>query len=164
MLASFVRSHCSLHSLAPQHSTLLACSIHGLACAHSLLGQLKFMNMCSRCKRVQWEQTCFLSSLETRPSWHATKDNQEIRRSFTILKEYTGYWKMLQTLRMQQTKKCSKYSNFSKCSKCTKNKTKCKTSTHNQSLSKTNSNSHSFSQLLILCQTKCKPLVHKRGT
>ena len=35
--------------------------------AHSLVGQLKFLNMCSRYKRVSQEQTRFSSSLETRP-------------------------------------------------------------------------------------------------
>ena len=35
--------------------------------AHSLVGQLKFLNMCSRCKRVSKEQTRFWRSLETRP-------------------------------------------------------------------------------------------------
>ena len=35
--------------------------------AHSLVGQLKFLNMCSRCYRVLWVQTRFSSSLETRP-------------------------------------------------------------------------------------------------
>ena len=35
--------------------------------AHSLVGQLKFLNMCSRCYRVSQEQTRFWRSLETRP-------------------------------------------------------------------------------------------------
>ena len=47
---------------------LLARSIHGLAhLAHSLVGQLKFLSMCSCCKRFSQEQTRFWSSLETRP-------------------------------------------------------------------------------------------------
>ena len=37
--------------------------------AHSLVGQLKFLNMCSRCYRVSRVQTCYLSSLETRPEY-----------------------------------------------------------------------------------------------
>jgi len=39
---------------------------------HSLVGQLKFLNMCSHCYRVSREQTRFWRSLETRPysnSW-----------------------------------------------------------------------------------------------
>ena len=38
--------------------------------AHSLMGEL---NMCSRCKRVQWAQTRFWSSLETRPTCNNVK-------------------------------------------------------------------------------------------
>ena len=68
----FVHSHRSLRSLTPQRSTSLRL-LRSLApftgsltySAHSLVGQLKFMNMCSCRKRVQWEQTQFLSSLET---------------------------------------------------------------------------------------------------
>ena len=53
---------------------LLACLLRSLApftgslthFAHSLMGQLKFLNMCSRCKCVLQEQTRFWSSLETR--------------------------------------------------------------------------------------------------
>ena len=94
-LATFVRSHHSLHSLhspALQRSALLcslcytrfacplcfarfACLLCLLALfmgsltdfAHSLVGQLKILNTCLHCKRVQREQTRFLSSLETRP-------------------------------------------------------------------------------------------------
>ena len=68
-LATFVRSHRSLCLLAPQLAALtsLARSIHRLA--HSLrslpCGTVKFVNMCSRCKCVQWEQTRFGRSLET---------------------------------------------------------------------------------------------------
>ena len=73
-LATFVRSHCSLHSLAPQRCASLR-SLRSLfpftgsftQFAHSLEGQLEFMNMCSRCKCVQQEETRFWSSLETRP-------------------------------------------------------------------------------------------------
>ena len=40
----------------------------------SLVGQLKFLNVCSRCKRVQREETRFSSTLETRPpSWSLAK-------------------------------------------------------------------------------------------
>ena len=47
----------------------LANSVHRLThFAHSLVGRLKFLNMCSRCKRVQREETRFWSSLETRPN------------------------------------------------------------------------------------------------
>jgi len=35
--------------------------------AHSLVGQYKFKNMCSRWKRVSWEQSRFLLSVETHP-------------------------------------------------------------------------------------------------
>ena len=40
---------------------------HSAHFAHSLVGQLKFLNMCSRCYRVPREQTRFGRSLETRP-------------------------------------------------------------------------------------------------
>ena len=70
-LRSFAHTAHSLCS-TPLHSTSLRslCSLApfmGLLThfAHSLVGQLKFMNMCSCRKRVQWEQTQFLSSLET---------------------------------------------------------------------------------------------------
>ena len=73
-LATFVRSHRSLRSLAPQRSASLR-SLRSLApftgslthFAHSLVGQLKFLNMCSRCYRVSREQTRFWRSLETSP-------------------------------------------------------------------------------------------------
>ena len=73
-LATFVRSHRSLRSLAPQRSASLR-SLRSLApftgslthFAHSLVGQLKFLDMCSRCYRVPREKTRFSSSLETRP-------------------------------------------------------------------------------------------------
>ena len=73
-LATIVRSHCSIHSLTPQ----LSASLHSLTLftgslahlAHSLVGKWKFLNMCSCCKRVQWYQTRFSSSLETRPDCH----------------------------------------------------------------------------------------------
>ena len=73
-LATFVRSHRSLRSLAPQRSASLR-SLRLLApftgslthFAHSLVGRLKFLNMCSRCDRVSQKQTRFWRSLETRP-------------------------------------------------------------------------------------------------
>ena len=74
-LATFVRLHRSLRSLAPQRFASL-CSLRSLApftgslthFAHSLVGPLKFLIMCSRCDRVSQEQTRFWSSLETRPT------------------------------------------------------------------------------------------------
>ena len=48
-----------LHLLAPFTGSLTHF-------AHSLVGQLKFVNMCSRWKRVSWEQSRFLSSVEKR--------------------------------------------------------------------------------------------------
>ena len=76
-LAKFVRSHCSHRSLTPQCSTVLRslCSLAPFTgslthFAHSLVGQLKFLNMCSHCYRVSREQTRFWRSLETRPKCH----------------------------------------------------------------------------------------------
>ena len=57
-LATFVRLHRSLRSLALQRSVHFA---------HSLVGQLKFLNMCSHCVHISWEETRFWRSLETRP-------------------------------------------------------------------------------------------------
>ena len=57
---SFARIAHSAHSLAPFTGSLT----HS---AHSLVGRLKFMNLCSRWNRVSREQTRFLSSLETHP-------------------------------------------------------------------------------------------------
>ena len=84
-LATFVRSHRSLRSLAPQRSASLR-SLRSLApftgslthFAHSLVGQLKFLNMCSRCDRVSQVQTRFSSSLETRPMfcWLSSKQKK----------------------------------------------------------------------------------------
>ena len=69
---------CTIHSLtrsAMLHfaplATLasLAHCVHGLAHSFCSLtrGTVKFMNMCSCCKRVKWEQTRFSSLLETSP-------------------------------------------------------------------------------------------------
>ena len=57
--SAFQRS-ASLRSLAPFTGSLTHF-------AHSLVGQLKFLNMCSCFKRVSQEQTRFSSSLETYP-------------------------------------------------------------------------------------------------
>ena len=75
-LAMFVRSHRSLRSLAPQRYATLCYARFACLLApfmgslthfgHSLVGQLKFVNMCSRWKRVSWEQSRFLSSVEKR--------------------------------------------------------------------------------------------------
>ena len=51
-------------ALLVSHVDVLAMSTHSF---HSLAGKLKFMNMCSRCKRVPQEQTRVSSLLETRP-------------------------------------------------------------------------------------------------
>ena len=67
-LATFICLHCSLalqrsaslRSLAPFTGSLTHF-------AHSLVGQLKFLNVCSGCKCVSKEQSVFTSSLETRP-------------------------------------------------------------------------------------------------
>ena len=72
-LRSFARTAHSAHSL---RSALLRyiCfvrSLHARACSLTLLtflvGQLKFLNMCSHCYRVSREQTRFWRSLKTRP-------------------------------------------------------------------------------------------------
>ena len=77
MVARYVRSLAPLTPLTRSAAlcfailVLLAHSVHGLAHSHGLphclMGQLKFLNMCSRYKRVSQEQTRFSSSLETRP-------------------------------------------------------------------------------------------------
>merc|ERR1712074_411491 len=79
-LVTFVRSHRSLRSLAPQRSASLCllCSLTPFTgslthFAHSLVGRLKFLNMCSCCYRVSREQTRFWRSLETRPKSETTK-------------------------------------------------------------------------------------------
>ena len=63
-VATFVRSHRSLRSLAPQRSALLhsLCSLAPFTgslthFAPSLVGWLKFMLLCSHCNRVTREQT-----------------------------------------------------------------------------------------------------------
>ena len=69
-LATFVRSHRSLRSLALQRFASLRSLTPFTGSlthfAHSLVGQLKFLNMCSHCYRVSREQTRFWSTLETR--------------------------------------------------------------------------------------------------
>ena len=72
-LATFVRSHhsLSLHCPAPLHLfTPFTGSLTHFA--HSLVRWLKFINMCSHCNRVQWEQTRISSSLETRPDYNVS--------------------------------------------------------------------------------------------
>ena len=66
-LATLVCSHHSLRSLAPQLCSLALFTGSLTHFAHSFMGQLKFMNMCSRCNRVSREEMRFSSSLETRP-------------------------------------------------------------------------------------------------
>ena len=61
-VATFVRLHRSLRSLAP-----LALLAHF---THSLVGQLKLMNLCSRWNRDQREESRSPLSLETRPYLH----------------------------------------------------------------------------------------------
>ena len=71
LLTPLIRS--AVHRFATL-ACLLACLLRSLApftgslthFAHSLMGQLKFLNMCSHCKRVSQEQTHFWSSLEIR--------------------------------------------------------------------------------------------------
>ena len=63
-LAMFLRSHSSLSSLSPQHSTMLR-SLHSMMFAHftgslvssthSLMGRSNFTNMCTCCKCNQRE-------------------------------------------------------------------------------------------------------------
>ena len=79
LLATFVRSHRSLHSLAPQRYAPFTGSLTHFA--HSLVGQLKIVNMCSRCYRVSWVQTRCLSSLETRPKCHCQRHSWFVIRS-----------------------------------------------------------------------------------
>ena len=71
-LATFVRSHRSLRSLTTQRSASLRSLTPFTGSlthfAHSLVGQLKFLNVCSRCYRVSREQARFWRSLETRPN------------------------------------------------------------------------------------------------
>ena len=73
-IITFVRSLHSLCSLAMQcfARLRLLCSLAPFKdslthSAHSLMGWLKFMIMCSHWKRISWESTHLLSSLETRP-------------------------------------------------------------------------------------------------
>ena len=47
---------------------------------HSLVRQLKFMNICSRCKRVQQEETHVWRSLETRPQCFTSRHSQPVSR------------------------------------------------------------------------------------
>ena len=67
-LRSFAHSAHSLRSAPQCYAPCTGSLIHF---AHSLVGQLKFLNMCSHCYCVPREQTRFSSSLETRPYHHA---------------------------------------------------------------------------------------------
>ena len=69
----FTRTAHSAHSLCSA-SLWYARLLRSRACSLCSLphGMVKFLNMYSSCKRVQWEQTRFASSLETRPN-HETK-------------------------------------------------------------------------------------------
>ena len=74
LVARYVRSLAPLtpltHSVALHFAplALLARSIHGLThFAHSLVGQLKFMKVCSHCDHDQREGLRSALSLETRP-------------------------------------------------------------------------------------------------
>ena len=75
-LATFIRSHRSLRSLALQRSVSLrwfrSLALFTGSLTHfalSLVGRLKFLNMCSHCYRVSKKETRFWRSLETRPKW-----------------------------------------------------------------------------------------------
>ena len=61
-------------------------SVHKLA--HSLRslahGTVKFINMCSHCKYVQWEQTRFLLSVETRPESSPQRPTTSLKVKSTI--------------------------------------------------------------------------------
>merc|ERR1712074_314695 len=98
-LATFVRSHRSLRSLAPQRSASLR-TLRSLApftgslthFAHSLEGQLKFLNMCSYCYRVSRKQTRFWHLLETRPlSSVFLGDGKSQLGAFTDFTSFTSF-------------------------------------------------------------------------
>ena len=80
-LATFVRSHhsLSLHCPAPLHLfTPFTGSLTHFA--HSLVGQLKILNMRSRCYGVSREGTRFWRSLETRPHCGTAEREEEPMR------------------------------------------------------------------------------------
>ena len=98
-LATFICSHPSLRPLALQRSTLL-CSLRSLALfkgslihfIHSLVGQLKFLNICSHCYRVSREQTRFWRSLETRPeSGSVSTDHENLDCSVKLVFSVNTY-------------------------------------------------------------------------
>jgi len=73
LLCSLARTAHSAHSLRFAVLALLACLLFTSSLTHvaqSLVLQLKFLNICSRCERVQMEETRFWSLLETRPAEH----------------------------------------------------------------------------------------------
>ena len=80
----------------------LACSIHRLP--HSLRslprGTVKFITMCSRCNRIQWEQTRFASPLETCPNhangiWNVNRNKFLFWCLIHLGKGIIWFWKML---------------------------------------------------------------------
>ena len=73
LLRSFARTAHSAHSLsiAPLCYALFTGSLTHFA--HSLVGWLKFLNMCSYCKRVSRDQSRFSSSLGTRPQFLSSR-------------------------------------------------------------------------------------------
>ena len=78
MVARYVRSLAPLTPLAPFTGSLTHF-------AHSLMGQLKFLNMCSRCYRISREQTRFWRLLETRPtSYRGARTNSKSQRPIQI--------------------------------------------------------------------------------
>ena len=87
-LSTFVCSHRSFRSLTLQQSALLL-PVHSLApfvgsltlFTHSLAGRLKFMKMCSRCKRVLPENSRLLLSLKTR---QYTKETLQLRGKWWV--------------------------------------------------------------------------------
>ena len=59
--------------------------------AHSLVGQLKFLNMCSHCYRVSREQTRFWRSLETRPYLLLQIESKSLSDSCILLTDSSSY-------------------------------------------------------------------------
>ena len=85
-----------VHSLAPLTLLTRAAALRSLApftgslthFAHSLVGQLKILNMCSRCKRVSQEQTFFIFTRNTPIVWSPDGAAQSDRPT-------TGSWSSL---------------------------------------------------------------------
>ena len=105
-VATFVRSHRSLRSLAPQRSASLR-SLRSLApftgslthFAPSLVGRLLFMNLCSRWNRFSRAQSIFLSLVETDPSKREdqpdTIGRPERNHYFFFFFSYVLLWQLL---------------------------------------------------------------------